>query len=82
MRTEGKSFLVFCGFLDAIKKGKKVIMFGPGYVVLEKNSYDTLIQKPENKTHIEFWEESGKIGDETWVKKFFKEAIREGKKKA
>jgi len=53
MRSLGKQFEMFTGFIQAIQSGKRCIMFGPKYVVLDRKTYDMLAKKIETKcTHV------------------------------
>jgi hypothetical protein len=61
-----KSFAMFCQFIANVKSGKSCIVFASDYVVIDRKSYERLIQKPENIATIEYWDELGKIDKETW----------------
>ena len=49
MLNYGRAYRQFCMFIDLIKSGKTCIWFAPDYVVIDRKSYDKLINPPTNK---------------------------------
>lgn len=47
-----KQFIQFTRFIDAVRNGKRSVMFGPDYVVLDKPTYDDLVTRATAYTAI------------------------------
>lgn len=52
-RRFGLSFENFCKYVLQVKRGKKAIIYGPGYVVLSDNLYKELIKKEQPTIFID-----------------------------
>lgn len=44
-RRMGKSYQMFSSFVSMVRSGKEAIVFGPEYVVISKNKFDSLKTK-------------------------------------
>jgi hypothetical protein len=66
-RKASKAFVQFTSFIDIIRNGKRAVMFGQDYVVLDKTTYEDLRTRAEAYTHIQ---EAKKVAENKQVDVF------------